>query len=223
MATTLGFRRDAASLSSSLSSSRSRASSSSSLPLALSLSFLPAPPTPHLLPRTLFLALSFAVLNGSATILSLFEHVLDKHVSFAFFVTLVVGHAGNCGGQTVAVLVRQLAHADAERRRGVAHVVLPTWQTVGREVGMSVLSTLLLVLLFAPVAWALSVPDVVVGTVCLSLLLLSAEASLAAGGICLGVARCGWDPAGCASPFLTSLLDVTGILVYFGLAAAVVY
>ena len=168
----------------------------------------PPPPTPWL-PRLAGLTLAFAVLSVSANTLAQFEHIVRDEVAFAFFVPLVIGHAGNCGGQTVATVVRMLECVPNPR---------PAATVIATETGTSALSTGILGLCFVPVAFAVGVNSSVVVTAALSFNVLASFASLVGASACYGARAAGLDPAHFAGPFVTTFVDLFGVLVYFGLA-----
>ena len=164
--------------------------------------------------RFLLLMFAFAVLFGSASLLKTFEYILREHVELAFFLPLIVGHAGNCGSQTVATTVRAIgcgADMQNRRRRILQETLLGTWSTM-------ILGALLALLNCA--AGLSSELNFVVFT---SFLTMGILASFVAVLICFVVQTFKIDPAQVAGPFVTTFVDIAGVSVYYGLAHAVIH
>jgi magnesium transporter len=181
-----------------------------------------------LLQRVACLALAFGVLCGSASVLAAFEAVLARDVAYAFFLPLVVGHAGNCGGQTVATVVRVLCHRavpddDLREDRATAAFGVRTSAVlvVLAEAGASSLATVALTAVFLPVALGtqIAAANVLLATT-LALNLLAPFASLVGATVCYLTCALHLDPATWAAPTVTTFSDLAGVAVYFAVASA---
>lgn len=159
-----------------------------------------------------------AAAGGSIAALSLsgFDNALADVPALAFFMPVVAGMGGNVGMQSSTIVVRGLAvgFLEAERLRAV----------VTREVGLGASLGLIYGLLIGFVAlwvgkahaepWRLGV---VVAAGCAGSMTVAA-----AVGTCtpLALDRIGVDPAIATGPFVTTAVDVIGLLFYFWLASA---
>lgn len=163
------------------------------------------------LARTRALWLLILILAAALTVnvLQFFEDSLAKVVALALFVPLLIDTGGNCGSQASTAMVRALAIAEV--RPGDLRRVL--W----REARVGVLLGLMLAtVVFVPVAviWepdlALVVSATVV-TICL-------WATVAGSALPFVARRLNIDPAVVSAPLITTLVDATGLLIYFGFA-----
>lgn len=154
-------------------------------------------------------------------VMGFFDEALEKAVILALFVPLIVSSGGNTGTQAASLLVRALA---------LDHVVPGDWKRVlGREVVTGlVLGTLLGVLgLFTVVGcdlvglaetefpWRVGF---VVGTAVVGIVLWG---SLAGSALPLVMQKLGLDPAASSSPLVATIMDVSGLTIYFVVAVIV--
>ncbi|HLU44329.1 MAG TPA: magnesium transporter [Natronosporangium sp.] len=147
----------------------------------------------------------------TVVVLQAFENALAALPVLAFFIPLLIGTGGNSGAQAVTLVVR--AMAVGEVRPG------DLFRIVFREIRVGVLlGGMLAALAFPIVAVAYSVPvGAVVG---LTLIGLVTWASLVGGMLPLLARKIGIDPAVVSSPMVTTLVDTTGVLIYFLIAYA---
>ncbi|MDN5571153.1 MAG: magnesium transporter, partial [Propionibacteriaceae bacterium] len=156
------------------------------------------------------------ILIGAATltvnVLDLFEDALAQVVTLALFIPLLIGTGGNAGAQTVSTVIRALSTGDVDVR------------DVPRVVGREFLTGLALggVLgggagLLAGVVFGSSI-GLVLG---LSLVAVCALATTVGALVPLASSRIGVDPAVVSAPFITTIVDATGLIVYFLIARAV--
>ncbi|HYN19555.1 MAG TPA: magnesium transporter [Thermoanaerobaculia bacterium] len=132
------------------------------------------------------------------------------------FVPVVMGMGGNSGTQTTTITIRGLATGRVELSRGRIRHYLWQQTKVGALLGLAtgtVAGTVALVLQRNP---AYSV--VVGGAMFLTILVASFNGVI----IPLLFERIGVDPAVAAGPLVTTSNDITGILIYFGLASLLI-
>jgi magnesium transporter len=148
----------------------------------------------------------------TVNVLSYFENTLAEVVSLALFVPLLIGTGGNAGAQAATTVIRAMSVMD------VRFQDLP--RVVGKEIiaGFSLGALLGLVGLIPagllvgwPIAAVLSSALVVVCTL----------ATLVGSLIPLVAQRIGIDPAVVSAPFITTIVDTTGLIVYFLIARAI--
>ena len=140
------------------------------------------------------------------------EDLLQEVVALSFFIPLLIGTGGNVGAQSSTVVIRGM-NTDEIRAMGPMQVI---WREglAGALLGASlgILAT----------GWAsfFVVPgNVPVALyVGLSLLLISILASVAGSSLPFLFRSLGLDPALMSAPFITTAVDVLGVLIYFNLA-----
>ena len=151
----------------------------------------------------------------SASVISRFEGVLQTFVVLAFFIPVLMDMGGNVGTQSLAMTVRGLATGEVDRRD------LP--RLIWRETRVGVSLGLICGTLIGLVALVWQ------RTPALGIVIGSAMAVTMGFAGVLGTVvpmifdRLGVDSAVASSPFITSLVDVLGLLVYFAVATEVMH
>ncbi len=161
------------------------------------------------LPWLLVLALAATL---TVNVLAAFEATLAQVITLALFIPLLIGTGGNTGAQASTTIVRALAVGEV-RPADLLRVVLREAR-VGFLVGAMLggLATLPLTVLFDPQIAA------IVG---LTLLAICTFATSIGAFLPLAASRLGVDPALVSAPLVTTLVDATGLVVYFLVARAV--
>ena len=144
------------------------------------------------------------------TVLHGFEEKLQTVIALAAFIPLITSSGGNSGSQSATLITRALAVGDVE--------LADAMRVVLREMGQGALLGSFLGLIGIGAALALGNP-VAVGLVIGSTLLCVVIAGTIIGAFLpLIFTRIGVDPAIASSPFVASLVDVSGILLYVNIA-----
>ena len=169
--------------------------------------------------RSGWLVVLFIGESFTATAMGYFEDQIAKAVVLALFVPLIISSGGNTGSQASTLIIRALAMGDI--------TVNEWWRIFRREcsVGM-VLGVILAVIGFLRVAvwsqfttiygphWA------EVGfVVALTLLGVVVWGNLVGSLFPLVLKRLGLDPATSSAPFVATVVDVTGLVIYFSFAS----
>ncbi len=157
----------------------------------------------------------------TATAMGRFEEEIARAVVLALFVPLIISSGGNSGSQAASLIIRALAVGEL----GVSD----WWRVMRREVlaGLVLGGTLGFVGFLRISLWSLVSPvygphwPLVALTVWLSLLGVVLWGTLAGSLLPLALKRLGMDPAVSSAPFVATLVDVTGIVIYFEVAARV--
>jgi magnesium transporter len=157
----------------------------------------------------------------TATAMSYFEGEIAKAVVLALFVPLVISSGGNAGSQAATLVIRALALGEFRLR--------DWWRVMRREfVAGAALGIILGVIGFLRIAiwaqfsgiygehWML-----VATTVGLSLVGIVLWGSLIGSMLPLLLKRLGFDPATSSAPFVATLVDVTGLVIYFTVALVI--
>jgi magnesium transporter len=168
--------------------------------------------------------LAFLFISGmlTATAMEYFDEQIERAVVLAVFVPLVISSGGNSGSQATSLMIRSLA---------LEEVRLADWFRVFlREAPAGlILGVVLCVIGFLRVAvwqvfgwqdygahWFLLA--LAIG---LSLLCIVAYGSLVGSMLPFALRRLGFDPATASAPLIATLVDVSGIVIYFSVAYAI--
>ena len=157
-----------------------------------------------------WLLLLFVAGTLTSAVLHRFEAELAAVVALAFFIPLLIGTGGNAGAQTVMTVIRSLALGEV----GVRHA----WRVVGREATTGVLVGLLV----APIAfvqalfWRAPLPLAL--TVSVTMFAICVWSTMVGSMIPILAQRFGVDPAVLSAPLITTLVDATGLIIYFTIA-----
>lgn len=163
--------------------------------------------------------LAVAMLGGvlAALVIKGYEHALREYTLLAGFIPLILGMGGNVGTQSVTIIVRGLAtgRIDTHRLLKTFAFEVGTGTLLGVGAGVCVFGIGVYLGygdVLAPIRFGL--------IVALSVLLTMAAAAALGTIIPLLLARLHLDPAVSTGPFVTSALDVIGLVLYFLVASA---
>ena len=142
----------------------------------------------------------------SSMILSSYNEMLSKYTIIAVFLTMLIGTGGNAGNQSATVVIRGLTTREMSRRNMM--------RVFFREISISVLmSMILMAVAFVRVYW--SCADLLSALVISISLFLIVLTSMSLGALIpIMLERFDIDPAHSAAPFLATLMDVLGVLIY---------
>jgi len=160
--------------------------------------------------RITWLLLLFVAETFTGTVLRHFEDELQKAVALSFFIPLLIGTGGNAGSQTVTTVVRGLALGEIR----LAESLRVLW----RELSTGMLLGLLLgVFAFGrALLWGVHLP--LAFTVALTILAVCTWANTVGSLVPLAAQRLRIDPTVVSAPFITTLVDATGLVIYFVIA-----
>jgi magnesium transporter len=148
----------------------------------------------------------------TVNVLDYFEATLAQVVALALFIPLLIGTGGNAGAQSATTVVRAMAVSDVRFRD------LP--RVVGREIVTGfLLGAVLAIVGFVPAG--LLVDWDIAFVLASALIVVCTLATLIGSLIPMLAQRVGVDPAVVSAPFITTLVDATGLVVYFVIARAV--
>jgi magnesium transporter len=169
--------------------------------------------------RAGWLTVLFIGQTFTTTAMGYFEDEMQRVVLLALFIPLIISSGGNTGSQATSLIIRAMALREVRLR--------DWWRVASRElpVGLALgvlLGTLglLRIIVWHEVGWY----DYgefylrIATTVLVSLIGVVAFGSLIGSMLPFVLRRAGFDPASASAPFVATLVDVTGILIYFGVA-----
>jgi magnesium transporter len=157
----------------------------------------------------------------TATAMGYFEDEITRAVVLALFVPLIISSGGNSGSQAATLVIRALALGEVTLR--------DWWRVMRREIlsGLALGSILGLIGFLRIAVWSrfsdiYGPHAVLVGlTVGLTLVGIVLWGTLAGSMLPFLLRRLGFDPATSSAPFIATLVDVTGLVIYFALAAVI--
>jgi magnesium transporter len=157
-----------------------------------------------------WLTLLFIEEMFTGTALRHYESTLASAIALTFFIPLIISSGGNSGSQSATLITRALAVGDVDMR-DVMRVFL-------RELGQGlVLGAFLGAIGFGrALMWGNG--NDVAAVVALTLLFVVITGTIVGAMLPLAFTKLGFDPAIASSPFVASLVDVAGIIIYFNIA-----
>ncbi|HUK37084.1 MAG TPA: magnesium transporter, partial [Vicinamibacterales bacterium] len=157
----------------------------------------------------------------TATAMGFFEKEIAKAVVLALFVPLIISSGGNSGSQASTLVIRALAVGDVS--------LADFWKVIRREVlaGLA-LGVILGTIGFLRISiWSafssLYGPHwlLVATTVAVALIGVVLWGTLIGCGLPFVLRRFGFDPATSSAPFVATLVDVTGLIIYFSVGLVI--
>jgi magnesium transporter len=158
----------------------------------------------------------------TATAMGHFEDEINRAVVLALFVPLIISSGGNSGSQATSLIIRALALREVEVRDWwrVAVRELPAGLALGTILGCIGLARILLWQYFG--LYNYGSHYMLVGfTVSIALLGVVLFGSLVGSMLPFVLRRVGFDPASASAPFVATLVDVTGLVIYFTVASLI--
>ncbi|HTE51655.1 MAG TPA: magnesium transporter [Kofleriaceae bacterium] len=169
--------------------------------------------------RASWLAALFLGEMLTATAMAYFEDEIARAVILAMFVPLIISSGGNSGSQASTLVIRAMALGEVKLR--------DWWRVARRELAAgAVLGVVLGSIGFLRIVlWQAVRPTygehylLVALTVLGSLIGVVTFGTLAGSLLPFLLRRVGFDPASASAPFVATLVDVTGLVIYFSLAS----
>ena len=155
----------------------------------------------------------------TATAMAFFEDEIARAVVLAVFLPLIISSGGNSGSQTSTLVIRAMALGEVRVR--------DWWRVAGREVTTGLaLGVLLATIGFVRILVWQRIGHMygehylrVALTVSVSLVGVVTFGTLAGSMLPFLLRRFGLDPASASAPFVATLVDVTGLVIYFAVGS----
>ena len=151
-----------------------------------------------------------------------FQTEISRAVVLALFIPLIISSGGNSGSQATSLIIRAMALREVQLRDWwrVAARELPAGLALGSILGII---GLLRILLWQRLGWYDYGPHhlLIAQTVAMALVGVVLFGSLAGSMLPFVLRRIGFDPASASAPFVATLVDVTGLVIYFTVALLV--
>jgi magnesium transporter len=163
--------------------------------------------------RVGWLLLLFVAQGYTGTVLQNFEGELAAVVALSFFIPLLIGTGGNVGSQTVTLVVRAMALGEVAMR-DLAWLVF-------KELRVGLIMGLVMGVAALGQAWFLGVSSDIATAVSIAVVAICTWAAIVAAALPLILRRLGVDPAVVSAPLISTLVDGTGLIIYFEIARRV--
>jgi magnesium transporter len=160
--------------------------------------------------RVGWLMILFIAQGYTGTVLKNFEGELAAVVALSFFIPLLIGTGGNVGSQTVTLVVRAMALGEVAMRD-------ISW-LVFKELRVGLVMGLVMGVAAVAQAYILGVSSEIATAVSISVIAICVWAATVAAALPLILRRAGVDPAVVSAPLISTLVDGTGLIIYFEIA-----
>ena len=173
----------------------------------------------HFRKRVIWLAILTVVGFVSGMIIQRYENALSALMILALYIPMIADTGGNSGSQAATVVIRAMALGQL----GVTHWLKILYKEARISLMLAAVLGFIAFVMIMILSWESDVAlDHSLGFIAAgisSALALQVIASTMIGaGLPLLVKRFGGDPAIAASPAITTVVDITGLLIYFGVA-----
>lgn len=142
----------------------------------------------------------------SSMILLQYNSMISNYAIITLFLTMLIGTGGNAGNQSATLVIRGLTTKEITRQNGIKMLI--------REMGISLILASIIVLVGFTRVFYTSHDIVSTIAITLSLFLIIVTSITLGTLIPLILERFNLDPAHSAAPFLTTLMDILGVLIY---------
>lgn len=151
----------------------------------------------------------------TSTFVAAQEAILDQVIILAAFIAPIVDMGGNTGSQSATLVIRAMAIGEVKLRwRDV-------WFVIRREIPVALMLGLVISMLEAVLAFfSKGVGGDILMVVGLSMAICTVLGGVIGALLPFAARRIGTDPATLSSPLITSIMDLLGVFIYFGLAYA---
>jgi len=172
--------------------------------------YLDTPPIVITKKRIGWLLILFLTATLTGSVMKLFEDEIQTMVALTLFVPLLIGTGGNAGSQTTATIIRELATGNIEPRDAVK-----VWWHEARVAVLLGLGMAIPAFIRA-ITWVDN--PMLALTVSVSIVVLVLWATGVGSLLPLVAAKLGIDPALVSGPLMSTMVDATGLLIYFSIA-----
>jgi magnesium transporter len=157
----------------------------------------------------------------TASAMGFFEKEIARAVVLALFIPIIISSGGNSGSQATTLVIRAMALGEVRLR--------DWWRVVRREfiAGLGLGLVLAVIGFIRIVLWEGMFHTYgpqyigIAATVAISLVGVVLWGTLAGSMLPFILRRLGFDPASASAPFVATLVDVSGLVIYFTAAAAI--
>jgi magnesium transporter len=171
--------------------------------------------------RAGWLAILFLGEMLTATAMGYYSDEISRAVVLALFLPLIISSGGNSGSQATTLVIRAMALGELRLR--------DWWRVISRELAAGLALGCILgtigvsrILLWQKLSGAYGTHYLLVAlTIGCSLIGVVMFGTIAGSMLPFLLRRCGLDPASASAPFVATLVDVTGLVIYFTVASSI--
>ncbi len=160
------------------------------------------------------------ILMISATFTSLiitrYSSAMEKYLVLTAFMPMLMGTGGNSGNQSSVTIIRAISLGDVDFKDMFRVFFKETRVAFFCGVTLAVCN-------FFKLIWFDKVENIVAFVICLSLIIIVLFAKMLGSILPLLIKKIGLDPAVMASPFITTIIDVLSLLIYFQIASMILH
>jgi magnesium transporter len=175
----------------------------------------------HFKKRVVWLVSLAAIGIISGMIISEYQSVLESFIILAMYMPMMAATGGNTGAQAATVVIRALSLGEVEDKDWIKIIFKETKISLMLSICVALLTYLKIAFLsfhaVLPEKFTMEYIGVVIG-VAIAIQVISS--ALIGAALPLVVRRLGGDPAVVAAPAITTIVDITGLLIYFTIASA---
>lgn len=161
-----------------------------------------------------WLMLLFITGSLTGTVMRLFEAELASVVALSYFIPLLIGTGGNAGSQTTSTIIRALSIGDID----ISDALFSLWHEL--RVGLMLGLGMAVFAYFRAITWG-TTPGLALA-VALSIIAIVVWANMSGAVLPLLAAKLKIDPTVVSGPLMSTLVDATGLFIYFTIAKAVI-
>jgi magnesium transporter len=159
----------------------------------------------------------------TATAMGYYEREIERAVVLALFIPLIISSGGNSGSQASTLVIRAMALGEVRLR--------DWWRVIRREIfaGFALGAILGAIGLTRILLWPARAQlygehyVLVALTVAASLVGVVLFGTIAGSMLPFILRRLGFDPASASAPFVATLVDVSGLVIYFTVASIILH
>lgn len=182
--------------------------------------YLATSPLDHFKKRVVWLVALAAIGLISGVIIHAYQNVLEQLIILALYMPMMTATGGNTGSQAATVVIRAMALDQASEKQWLS-IILKEAQV------SAMLSVCVGGLVFIKIRFLTSISLLPEGmsfafigfVIALAIAMQVITSAIVGAGLPILVRRLGGDPAVAASPAITTTVDITGLLIYFGIAS----
>ena len=166
--------------------------------------------------RIVWLLVLFFAQFLTVSIISSYEGLIAEFTILSFFIPMLIGTGGNIGSQTVSTLIRALAVGEVAPRNALRVISKETLTGLALGVSMGAL-------MFVRAYFTTGSSSQVAITVAVAIFAIGVWAATVGAVLPLVLTKLKIDPAVVSAPLISSLVDATGLLIYFSLAQLILH
>jgi magnesium transporter len=175
----------------------------------------------HFKKRVVWLVSLAAVGIISGMIISEYQSVLESFIILAMYMPMMAATGGNTGSQAAAVVIRSLSLGEMDETDWPKIVMKEAKVSFMLAVSVAALTYLKIAFLsfsaLLPEGFSMSYIGIII-SIAIAIQVMSS--AIIGAGLPVFVRKLGGDPAVVASPAITTIVDITGLLIYFSVASA---